>query len=227
MQSERPAEPGTYEAVRHRFAAALRALDARQWHTPVPATPAWDVHDVVAHLVGLAADLNAQRFPADDDPGGEWWNARQIEVRRGAAAGELLAEWDLEGPVFDAGLRLFGDETERHFVGDLVTHVLDVTDALQVDLDVGDDAIAMALEHYESFVNERLAEQGDTMPPGVAALAPRTRLRLLSARLPLWVAPGAERLASVYEGTAYSFPTDAAPPSGHRAAAPLHYGARP
>ena len=207
MQSDRPAEPGTYEAVRHRFSVFLRGLDAGQWHFPVQATPAWDVHDVVAHLVGLAADLNAQRFPADDDTGGARWNARQIQARHHATPADLLAEWDVEGPVFDAGLRLFGRETETHFVGDLVTHVLDVADALRMEIELCDEAIATALEHYESFVAERLAAQGLTMPPGVVALAPRTRLRLLSARLPLWVAPGADLLASVYDGTAYSFPT--------------------
>ena len=39
----------------------------------VPATPAWTVHDVLAHVIGLAADLNAQRFPEDE--GGVAWSA--------------------------------------------------------------------------------------------------------------------------------------------------------
>ncbi len=195
-----------YEHVRARFATLLRSLDATQLATRVPATPAWDVHDVVAHLVGLAADLNAQRFPTDDDDGGAAWNDAQISSRRSASLEELLDEWDREGPVFAAGLQLFGRETECHFVGDLVTHVLDVAEALHTSIDLGDDAIAMAVEHYTAFVEERLAEAGGTMPSVVAGLHPLERLRLLSARRPLASVPGAESLAAVYEGTGYTFP---------------------
>jgi uncharacterized protein (TIGR03083 family) len=195
-----------YEQVRHRFAALLVTLDASQLATRVPATPAWTVHDVVAHLVGLAADLNAQRFPADDDPGGSAWNDAQISSRRVAPLDELLAEWDREGPTFAAGLQLFGRETECHFVGDLVTHVLDVAEALAVPFDVGADAVHMALEHYDAFVHERLDALGVAMPGAVDALAPVDRLRLLSARRSLSSVPGAAVLADVYDGSGYAFP---------------------
>lgn len=196
-----------YEQVRTGFAAVLRMLDDSQLATPVPATPAWDVHDVVAHLVGLAADLNAQRFPTDDDPGGSAWNDAQISSRRTRTLEELLDEWDREGPTFDAGLRLFGRETECHFVGDLVTHVLDVAEAVQVPIELGVEAIDMALEHYTGFIDDRLAATGSTVPPAVLALPPVDRLRLLSARRPLASVPGAESLAEVYDGTGYTFPT--------------------
>lgn len=184
----------------------LVTLDDAQWSSTVPATPRWTVHDVVAHLVGLSADLNAQHFPADDDPGGVAWNDTQIARRRAASPDELLAEWDREGPVFDAGLQLFGREMECHFVGDLVTHVLDVVEALAVPFDVGADAVDMALEHYTEFVNERLDAGGAVMPSAVAALAPLDRLRLLSARRPLSSVPGATTLAAVYDGSGYTFP---------------------
>lgn len=195
-----------YEVVRARFADALRTLDDRQYATRVPATPEWDVHDVVAHLVGLAADLNAQRFPTDVDDGGSAWNAAQISSRRAHTVHELLAEWDHEGPVFDAGLQLFGRDTECHFVGDLVTHVLDVAEALEMSIVVPDTAIDMALEHYTGFVSERLDALGATMPTAVLSLPPIDRLRLLSARRPLVAVPGAAVLADVYAGTGYTFP---------------------
>ena len=195
-----------YEDVRTAFAALLRTLDETHLATRVPATPAWAVHDVVAHLVGLTADLNAQRFPTDADIGGVAWNDGQISARRTRTLDELLDEWDREGPPFDAGLQLFGRETECHFVGDLVTHVLDVAEALDMSIVVPDTAIDMALQHYTSFVDERLAELGRAMPAAIAALAPLDRLRLLSARRPLASVPGAESLAAVYDGTGDTFP---------------------
>lgn|GEM_PF-3123473 len=197
---------GTYESVRRQFVGALATLPAEALDTLVPSTPAWTVHDVVAHLVGLAADLNAQRLPADDDPSGDAWGDAQVRSRHGRDLAALCAEWDVEGPVFDAGLELFGRETECHFVGDLVTHVLDVAEALAIDIDLVDAAVDMALEHYTSFVTERLTARRLTMPPAVLDLPPLRRLRLLSARIPLADVPGTEVLADVYDGTPYTFP---------------------
>lgn len=199
---------GAYEDLRQRFVAMLRDLPDAALHTVVPATPDWTVHDVVAHLVGLAADLNGQRFPADDDTAGAAWGAAQVARGRGRPTADLLTEWDDEGPRFDAGLRLFGRETECHFVGDLVTHVLDVSEALVQPFDVGDEAVGMALEHYTAFVTERLDAHGVTMPAAVDALPPLERLRLLSARRPLSSVPGADVLADVYAGTGYAFPAE-------------------
>ena len=45
-------------------------LQAHDAATPVPAAPAWVVGDVLAHVVGLATDLNAQRLPDGSDVGG-------------------------------------------------------------------------------------------------------------------------------------------------------------
>jgi uncharacterized protein (TIGR03083 family) len=197
-----------YEQVRTRFAVLVQTLDETQLTTVVTFTPAWTVRDVLAHLVGIAADLNAQRFPTDDDPGGVAWNDAQVASRSEATLDDLLVEWGREGPIFAAGLQLFGREMECHFVGDLVTHVLDVAETLHVPIELGDDAMSLALQHYVAFVDERLTELGATMPPAVVDLAPLDRLRLLSARRPLSSVPGADVLAGVYAGTGYTFPTD-------------------
>jgi len=49
-----------YERVREDFVATVSALSDDELTLPVPATPSWSVRDVLAHVVGLAADLNAQ-----------------------------------------------------------------------------------------------------------------------------------------------------------------------
>ncbi|MFM2077448.1 MAG: hypothetical protein RJA49_1338, partial [Actinomycetota bacterium] len=72
-----------YESVRQAFLRMLHAAPSSALATAVPATPAWTVKDVVAHVVGLAADLNALHFPDADDIGGDRFSARQVSSRVG------------------------------------------------------------------------------------------------------------------------------------------------
>ena len=53
-----------YERTKRAFVVTVTGSDVD--HVG-PATPAWTVHDVLAHVIGLAADLNAQRFPDPED----------------------------------------------------------------------------------------------------------------------------------------------------------------
>jgi len=45
-----------YRDARGRLTKLVGALTGEQLRTPVPATSAWTVHELVAHLVGGAAD---------------------------------------------------------------------------------------------------------------------------------------------------------------------------
>jgi hypothetical protein len=55
----------------------------------VPATPAWKVHDVLAHLAGAPADAVTGRM--DDAPSPEW-TARHVGERRGTPVATLVEE---------------------------------------------------------------------------------------------------------------------------------------
>lgn len=148
-----------YEALRRRVTATVRSCDPAELDRVVPATPAWRVRDVLAHVVGLAADLNGSRFPGlDDDPAA--WTAHQVDARRTAPLDALLAEWDREGPVFAGGLRLFGIELGAHFVADLHAHHTDVLVALGRAGDDDPDTVALALAHYAGFLHEQLVAAG-------------------------------------------------------------------
>jgi hypothetical protein len=62
----------------------------------------------------------------------------------------------VEGPRFAEGLRLFGYEFSRHFVGDLETHGQDVRSALHAGPDPDATAVRVALDHYLDALDQRL-----------------------------------------------------------------------
>ena len=67
--------------------------------TPVPATPGWSAHDVVAHVVGVAQDAARNTIPA----GGATpeWTAGHVERGRGLATADLLARWGKVSPFVE------------------------------------------------------------------------------------------------------------------------------
>ena len=149
-----------YEQTRARVVRTVRSLQAREAATLVPATPGWVVGDVLAHVVGLAADLNAQRFPDGDDVGGTTWTTRQVETRRATSIADIVAEWDREAPAFEDGLRLFGYEEGSHFVADLHAHHQDVRGALGLSRDEDPITVAVSLDHYLGFIDTMLRAMG-------------------------------------------------------------------
>jgi uncharacterized protein (TIGR03083 family) len=138
-----------YEQARVDLLDLVDSLTEAQRHARVPATPAWSVLDVVAHVTGIAADLNGGLQPVDDP---EAWTANQVRSRSGRSPAELRAEWDAEAPTFEGGLRLFGYEVGSHFVGDLLHHIADVHHALGLPRIPDDDTLLVALDFYlDSF----------------------------------------------------------------------------
>ncbi len=119
----------------------------------VPATPAWSVHDVVSHLVGIAADLNASRVgPGDADV----WTAEQVRTRRDRSIEQLDAEWEKEAQKFEEGLRVLGYEIGSHFVGDLLQHTADINHALGRGRLEDDEALVVALDFYLDLFHQTL-----------------------------------------------------------------------
>ena len=138
----------------------LLALPESELRARVPATPEWSVRDVLAHVVGLACDLNAERFPAADDIGGVEWGRLQVERARDLTLRDLIAEWDREAPKFEDGLRTFGYEVGSHFLADLYVHFQDVRSAVGASPSADEPAVAVALDHYLGYLSELLAGEG-------------------------------------------------------------------
>jgi hypothetical protein len=97
--TERVPLPELYRSTRTRLRAFVedeRISDDRA----VPATPGWSVHDVIAHLTGVAQDL-AAGVPLSGGPTDEW-TAGHVQRGHGVPTGELLAEWERTAPAVEA-----------------------------------------------------------------------------------------------------------------------------
>ena len=147
-----------YADLRAAFSAVVTACSGEEQERAVPATPAWRVRDVLAHVVGITADLNRGHLGGDRPV--EEWTADQVATRSTRPVEAIVAEWAAESPAFEDGLRLFGYEVGSHFVGDLVVHVQDVDAALGRGPTPGPIAVVVALDHYLGFLDEGLRGLG-------------------------------------------------------------------
>jgi len=116
-----------YRDGRTRIADVVRDVDdATARSTMVPTCPAWSVADVLAHVVGIPADIIAGNV---EGAASEPWTAAQVDARAGATIAELLAEWDSTAPHVEALVDDLG-RTGVQLVFDLTTHEHDIRLAL-------------------------------------------------------------------------------------------------
>ena len=152
-----PAE--MYADTRERLVELFASLTEEQLRHTVPATPAWTVKDVAAHLAGVADDVSAGRVEgAATDP----WTAKQVEARRDTPLPEILAEWREKGPRVDGLFEVAGPGAFR-LVIDAVTHEQDVRGALGLPGGRDTRAAAWSLQQLLGAVDGRVRSKH--LPP--------------------------------------------------------------
>jgi uncharacterized protein (TIGR03083 family) len=110
-----------YERVRE----LVTGLGDEQAGTTVPACPGWTVRELLAHMIGLDADV--VRGDEPDDHNSEW-TQRQVDARADIPVEDLLAEWaSVAGP-----LRAWMEANNSRPLGDIVIHEQDLRGALGV-----------------------------------------------------------------------------------------------
>ena len=130
-----------YRQTRTRVCELMRTLSEEQLATPVPATPRWTVHELLAHLVGGAADAADRRL---DGVTGDDWTARHVEERRRQSVRELVADWDRVGPTAEAGL-LDNQRFGPNLAADAICHEADLREAL--------GCARVDREHWQPFLD--------------------------------------------------------------------------
>ena len=126
----------------------------------VPATPAWDVHDLVAHITGVVTDaLSGNTEGAATDP----WTAAQVERARGRAVTDLVTEWTTAAPMIEAFLSSPAGEPAARAVLDLHCHEADLQQALGRRMSVPDDFLDWVTPMLLGDFATEVAAQG--LPP--------------------------------------------------------------
>ena len=162
-----------YDQTRQRVVELAQGLDP---DLPVPACPGWTVRDVVAHLVGLAADVTTSRV---DGYAGSAWTARQVEERSSCEMSDLFDEWERVLPQFLAINR----DLAASDLPDTIDHVLgpvpktSFESAFHVDL----------LHHEHDLLGAAGTPRRGPLPADIAAMRSQlanVRLRFAADGLP-------------------------------------------
>lgn len=143
-----------YAELRVRVSDMIREVDASALNGPAPATPGWRVHDVVAHLVGVSDDVvNGRLDGIASDP----WTQAQVDRRSDVATADLLAEWEENGPAFEAMLAGVPAEIAGQAIFDAATHEHDLRHAIGAPGARESNAISLA---WEWIVDARTRQGG-------------------------------------------------------------------
>jgi len=113
-----------YRDSRSRVVVLARSLTDEQLAATVAATPQWSGRDVVAHLVGAAADMVTGNMAGAPGP---QWTAVHVETRVGRPIADLLVEWEEVGRAVEVTLAAPGAGMQA--VLDILTHEADLREA--------------------------------------------------------------------------------------------------
>lgn len=145
-----------YRSSRLRMQELAAEIDERMAVRTVPACPEWRVHDLFAHVAGIATDLAAGRAPSGDS---QAWVDRQIDERRGRSLAEVVGEWNEVGPTFESMIAA----SPRAFWGltyDTVVHEHDLRNAIDRPGARDSDAVRLAARLGLKLVKHDLGRQG-------------------------------------------------------------------
>ncbi len=146
-----------YAGVRERVIELVRGLDEAAAATVAPATPAWTVKDLCAHLAGVLADIRDGNL---DGVGTEPWTATQVETRRGKSLGDVLDEWEANAKEVEPMIDELPPRGCAQLVSDAWTHEQDIRGALRMPGGRDTDAARTALDAFVSGLIRRAMKAG-------------------------------------------------------------------
>ena len=146
-----------YRAARVRVAELASSAPADH---AVPATPAWCVHDVVAHLAGVMSDVVSGNMEgAATAP----WTAAQVERGRGKSVSEIIDEWAADASSFESFLSSPAGTKAGSAVVDVHAHETDVRTALGLAPEIPDAVLAWTAGRLREGFDAQVATVG--LPP--------------------------------------------------------------
>jgi uncharacterized protein (TIGR03083 family) len=149
-----------YGALRGRVTELVRDSDTEQLERLAPAAPEWRVRDLVAHLSGITADINAGNL---DGVATDAWTSRQVDTRRDWTIDELLEEWDTEASKAEAVMSSFPQVALGQMTMDAATHEHDIRGALERPGGRDSDAVAVGFEWAAQILAGPVDDAGTTL----------------------------------------------------------------
>lgn len=146
-----------YHDTRVRISELVRGLTADQLALRVPACPGWTVQQLLAHLVGVAADIVDGNL---EEVASEPWTSAQVEARAGRTAGDLLTEWDAVGGIVERMVDGLPSRSRARLLTDLATHEQDLRSALGEARDRDSAGARTARESYYWALQYRIRRAG-------------------------------------------------------------------
>ena len=132
-----------YGALRGRVSQLVRESDEEHLERRAPAAPEWRTRDLVAHLSGITADINAGNL---DGVATDAWTARQVDTRRDWSIEKLLDEWEAEASKVEAIMSTLPEVAVGQMTMDANTHEHDIRGALERPGGRDSDAMAVGYE---------------------------------------------------------------------------------
>ena len=148
-----------YRAARQRFVSLVTAPGV-DLELLVPATPAWRVRDVVAHLTGVATDVinrNGEGAP------GEAWTAAQVARGRDRSFDDLLVDWEKFGTQLAEFLSSPAGAMVGNVVMDVHSHEADVRTLLGLPVVLPTDVLSWSMGRIRDGFETAVAEA--KLPP--------------------------------------------------------------
>jgi uncharacterized protein (TIGR03083 family) len=116
-----------YAQGRERVSQLVDGLSDEEAQTPVPTCPDWSVHDVLAHLAGVCADVLSGNIAG---VASNTWTAAQVDARRDKTLAAIVAEWNELAPQVESFANNFPGRVGDQWVTDQTTHEHDIRLAL-------------------------------------------------------------------------------------------------
>ena len=143
-----------YRASRLRVASLV---DDSVSDRAVPATPAWNAHDVVAHLAGVMNDILSGNMQGAATPP---WTAAQVERGRDKSVAQVVGEWAEVAPGFETFLSSPDGAKAGAAVMDVHAHETDLRVAFGLEPELSDEVLAWAAERLREGFDSQVAAAG-------------------------------------------------------------------
>ncbi|MGH2749947.1 MAG: maleylpyruvate isomerase family mycothiol-dependent enzyme [Actinomycetota bacterium] len=146
-----------YRGCRERMTEIVTRLAPGELERRVPACPEWSVKDLLAHVIGVAADFAAGNL---EKAGADEWTRAQIASRSDIEVPDLVHEWETISLQVEPVQDLISPGAAGMLIGDAVTHEHDLRGAVGRPGARDSDAVWIALDRYVRRFGKRIKDAG-------------------------------------------------------------------